>query len=116
MKIKFLMTGFFFSFLAPLFAEGEKVATTATQGGGGAAASGINWIINLFAQVGNLFGDATGIRIGGTTGTAIIALIIAKVLGDNVPSWVKGLLYIGGGTMAAGSGANIIQTIQQFIR
>ena len=129
MKIKSVMTHLFIMFFLPLCAgaqEAEEV-TTVTQGTGaaqdpgmlnglmGTASVWINRIIGYVAQIGNLFGDATGFRIGGTTGTAIITLIIAKLVEDKAPSWVKGALYITGGTMFAGSGANIVQLISNHL-
>ena len=75
----------------------------------------LNKIIGYVSQIGAVFGQATGIRIGGTTGTAIAALVIAKLLVNKVPSWVKWLLYAGGGAMFAGSGANIVQAVMQNI-
>jgi len=75
----------------------------------------INKIIGYVSQIGNLFGKATGFRIGGTTGTAIAALAIAKLAEDKLPSWLKWVLYLTGGTMVAGSGANIAQLVMRTL-
>jgi len=75
----------------------------------------IKKVIGYVSQIGGIFGKTTGIRIGGTGVSAIAMLVIAKLIGNNAPSWVKGLLYLSGGTMAAGSGANIIQMIMGFL-
>jgi len=75
----------------------------------------INKIIGYVSQIGNLFGKTLGFRIGGTTGTAIAALAIAKLAEDKLPSWLKWVLYLTGGTMVAGSGANITQTIMKAL-
>ena len=81
----------------------------------GTVVSFIAKVTGFLAPIGALFGKATGIRIGGTTGTGIAALIIAKLIEDKVPSWVRWILYAGGGTMFAGGGANIAQMIIQNI-
>ena len=75
----------------------------------------VNRIIAYASQIGNLFGKTLGFRIGGTTGTAIAALVIAKVAEDKMPSWLKWVLYLTGGTMVAGSGANIAQLVMQTL-
>jgi uncharacterized protein (DUF697 family) len=75
----------------------------------------INRIIGYVSQIGNLFGKTLGFRIGGTTGTAIAALAIAKLAEDKLPSWLKWVLYLTGGTMVAGSGANITQTVMKAL-
>ena len=75
----------------------------------------INKIIGYVSQIGNLFGKTLGFRIGGTTGAAIAALVIAKVAEDKMPSWLKWVLYLTGGTMVAGSGANITQVIMRAL-
>jgi len=74
-----------------------------------------NKIIGYIAQIGAIFGKTTGVRIGGTSGSAIVMLIVAKVLQERGPSWLKWLLYLSGGTMVAGSGANITQLIMRFL-
>jgi len=111
MKIKKVIAYVFFTFLIPYAARAQEA------GGNSAIAvpDVITKIIAQVSQIGNLFGNATGIRIGGTTGTAIAAFIIAKLLEDKVPSWVKWILYAGGGTMIAGGGANIAQVIMQLL-
>ena len=76
------------------------------------------WIkkaINYISQIGGMFGKATGFRIGGTTITAILALVVAKMLEDKAPSWVRYVLYATGGTMFAGSGANIVQMVMNHL-
>jgi len=81
----------------------------------GTAGVWINKIIAYISQIGGLFGQTLGFRIGGTTGTAIAALLLAKFLENKVPPWIKYLLYLTGGTMFAGSGANITQVIMQVL-
>jgi hypothetical protein len=75
----------------------------------------INQAISYISQIGSVFGKTTGIRIGGTSVSGIVMLAIAKLIRDRAPSWVKWLLYASGGTMIAGSGANITQMIMQFL-
>jgi len=75
----------------------------------------LNKIIAFVSKIGGMFGDKLGFRIGGTTGTAIVALLIAKFAEDKLPSWAKWLLYATGGTMIAGSGANITQLAMQVL-
>ena len=75
----------------------------------------INRIIAYVSQIGNMFGQTLGFRIGGTTGTAIAALVIARLLQDKAPSWVRWVLYLTGGTMVAGSGANITQVVMSLL-
>jgi hypothetical protein len=94
----------------------------ASQGGaktGGAQSNSVSYWVNkitgYLSQIGALFGKTTGMRIGGTSLSAIAMLVIAKVLEDKAPSWVKYLLYASGGTMIAGSGANITQMIMRYI-
>ena len=130
MKLKSVMTHLFIMFVVPLAAaaqEAEEVTTAAQetgvtqnsgmiQGLGGTVSVWVNKVIGFLAQIGNLFGDVTGFRIGGTTGTAIITLIIARLLQDKAPSWVKGVLYVTGGTMFVGGGANIAQLVTQYLR
>jgi len=82
----------------------------------GTAEVWINKIIAYISQIGGLFGQTLGFRIGGTTGTAIAALLLAKFLENKAPPWVRYLLYATGGTMFAGSGANITQIIMQVLR
>jgi len=79
------------------------------------AKTAFNKVIGIIAQIGAMFGKNTGVRIGGTSGSAIVMLIVAKLIQDNGPSWLKWLLYLSGGTMIAGSGANITQMIMQFL-
>ncbi|MCL2245250.1 MAG: hypothetical protein FWC03_12425 [Treponema sp.] len=94
---------------------GSTQTSSAFHGAKSTVSVWINRIIGYIAKIGNIFGSAAGFRIGGTTGTAIIALIAAKVLEDKAPSWVKYVLYVTGGTMFAGSGANIAQLAAQFL-
>jgi len=82
----------------------------------GTAGGWINKIIANVSQIGGLFGKTLGFRVGGTTGTAIAALLLAKFLENKAPPWVRYLLYATGGTMFAGSGANITQIIMQVLK
>ena len=75
----------------------------------------INRIIAYVSQIGNMFGKTLGFRIGGTTGTAIVTLVIARLLQDRAPSWIRWVLYLTGGTMVAGSGANITQVVMNLL-
>jgi len=68
-------------------------------------------IIGYVSKIGGIFGRAAGVRIGGTSGSAIIMLIAAFLLRDRVPPWIRYLLLAGGGTMIAGGSANIIQML-----
>ena len=117
MKIKAVMTSVFFTFIVPAVVKAQDAGAAAggTQGAAIAVPDVVTKIIAQVSQIGNLFGSAAGIKIGGTTGTAIAAFIIAKLLEDKVPSWVKWLLYAGGGTMIAGGGANIAQVVMQLL-
>jgi hypothetical protein len=67
--------------------------------------------IAFISQIGGMFGSKLGFRIGGTTGTGLVTLVIAKLIQDRAPPWVKWLLYLAGGTMLTGSGANIAQMV-----
>jgi hypothetical protein len=71
----------------------------------------INKVIGHISQIGAIFGKSTGTRIGGTSVSAIVMLVIAKFIQDRGPDWLRWLLYLSGGTMVAGSGANITQMI-----
>jgi hypothetical protein len=76
------------------------------------------WIkkaVAFISQIGGIFGSTLGFRIGGTTGTAIASLAVAKLAEDRIPSWLKWLLYLFGGTMVAGSGGNITQMIMNSL-
>lgn len=141
MKIKSVMTYLFFTFIVPIAVKAQEAeeaageaaetvaetagavagAATMTQGSNVMQSAGtalpmiVNKGIDYVAQVGNLFGNVSGLRIGGTTGTAIATLVIAKLIENKAPSWVKWLLYATGGTMVAGSGANITQLVTQII-
>jgi hypothetical protein len=75
----------------------------------------INKVIGYISQIGAVFGQTTGIRIGGTSVSAIALLVIARLISGRAPDWVRRLLYISGGTMVAGSGANIMELIMQFL-
>jgi len=75
----------------------------------------INTVIGYVSQIGAVFGKTAGIRIGGTSGSAIVMLVVAKLLEDKAPSWLKWLLYLSGGTMVAGSGANITQLVMGLL-
>jgi len=139
-KIKVLMMNLFITFVLPLAIKAQEAAeevlpagtvppvpeVTAAPGvttsapamppvSGGNISLYINKGIGLLSQIGNIFGDATGFRIGGTTGTAIATIIIAKLVEDKAPSWVKYALYATGGTMFAGGGANIAQLITKYV-
>jgi len=83
--------------------------------GPGSVTAIINTVIGYIAKIGGIFGKSAGTRIGGTSGSAIIMLVIAKLVQDKAPSWVQWLLYLSGGTMAAGSGANITKLIMGLI-
>jgi len=72
-------------------------------------------VVGAISQIGAMFGKTAGKRIGGTSGSAIVMLIVAKLVQDRGPSWLKWLLYLSGGTMVAGSGANITQLIMGFL-
>jgi len=74
-----------------------------------------NKVVGIIAQIGAMFGKSTGGRIGGTSVSAIIMLIVAKLVQDRGPDWLKWVLYLSGGTMVAGSGANITQLIMGFL-
>ena len=120
-----------FALLLPLVPAGaqeaaEPAAPQSAPQGGGASVPQINLegtvstvrslitkIVALLAPIGALFGQATGVRIGGSTGTGIAALVGAKLVQDKAPSWLKWILYLTGGTMLAGGGANITQAIMQ---
>ena len=97
--------------------KAQDTTPRTTQGTQGAdTISGwINKIIGYVSQIGNLFGKTLGFRIGGTTSTAIAALAIAKLAENKLPSLLKWALYLTGGTMIAGSGANITQTIMKAL-
>jgi len=84
--------------------------------GVGSVTAIINKFIGYISQIGGMFGKSTGIRIGGTSGSAILLLIIAKLVQDRGPSWLKWLLYLSGGTMVAGSGANITQALLRLLQ
>jgi len=119
MKIKPVTAHLLIMFFLPLYAAAAQDATAAAQemigGLGSTATSLFNKIIAFIAQIGNLFGDVTGIRIGGTTATAVASLVVAKVAEDKLPSWAKTALYVTGGTMFAGSGASIVQVVTNLL-
>ena len=123
MKRRSVMMYLFITFFLPLCAAAQEAEEVAAAAQGSGAANGIgssvsvwaNRIIGYLSQLGNIFGDAAGFRIGGTTGTAIVTLVIAKLVQDKAPSWLKWALYIAGGTMVAGSGANIVQLVTQYL-
>jgi uncharacterized membrane protein len=87
--------------------QAEQVKNTAT--------GWISKIIAFISQIGAVFGGKLGFRIGGTTGTAIATLAVAKLAQDKLPSWAKWLLYLTGGTMFAGSGANIAEMVMSSL-
>ena len=95
-------------------ADGAALEEIAAQAKG-TATVWINRIIGYASQIGNLFGQTTGLRIGGTSGTAIATLAIAKLAENKIPSWLKWLLYLTGGAMLTGSGANIAQTVMKAL-
>jgi len=116
MKIKTVIASVFLTFFIPAVIKAQEAGGTAGGSNFTAALSDIvTKIIAQVSQIGNLFGSAAGIKIGGTTGTAIAAFVIAKLLEDKVPSWVKWILYAGGGTMIAGGSANIAQVVMQLL-
>ncbi|GHU80967.1 hypothetical protein FACS189468_2300 [Spirochaetia bacterium] len=75
----------------------------------------ITTVIGYASHIADLFGKASGIRIGGTSVAAIATLAAAKAVEKKAPSWVKWLLYLTGGTMATGGIANILQSVQGTI-
>jgi len=117
MKIKSVMAYVYFTFIVPIAVRAQEAGNAAagTQSSSSSISQLLNKVIAQVSQIGNIFGDATGFRIGGTTGTAIAALVIAKLVEDKVPSWIKWVLYLTGGTMFAGGGANIAQFVMQYI-
>jgi hypothetical protein len=99
-------------------AQTKPAPTAAPQSitlGGGTVKYWINKIIGYVSQIGALFGKTTGLRIGGTSVSAIAAFLIGKKLQDNAPGWVSVLFYLAGGTMAAGGSANIVQLVERFL-
>jgi len=80
-----------------------------------AANTAFGKVVGAISQIGAIFGKTAGKRIGGTSGSAIVMLIVAKLVQDRGPDWLKWLLYLSGGTMVAGSGANITQLIMGFL-
>jgi len=72
-------------------------------------------VVSAISQIGAIFGKSTGTRIGGTSVSAIAMLVIAKLIQDRGPDWLRWLLYLSGGTMVAGSGANITKLIMGFL-
>ena len=115
MKIKTVMVSAFFTFIVPAVIKAQEAGAAAGGTQSSAMPDVITKIVAQISQIGNLFGNTIGFRIGGTTGTAIAAFVIAKILEDKAPSWVKWILYAGGGTMIAGGGANIAQVVMQFL-
>jgi hypothetical protein len=83
--------------------------------GGKAVNTAFGKVVGFVAQIGAMFGKTTGSRIGGTSISAIVMLVVAKLVQENGPSWLKWVLYLSGGTMVAGSGANITQLIMGFL-
>ena len=118
MKSKFAIFLLSMALFLPLIPAGAQEAegeTDLIQEAKNFIAPWIDKAIGLISQIGALFGKTTGMRIGGTSVMGIAALVLANVLKDKAPSWVKYLLYAGGGTMFAGSGANIAQMVLQNI-
>jgi len=99
---------------APKTSEQKPSPKAPKVQGAGSATGIINKVIGYISQIGAIFGKSTGVRIGGTSGSAIVMLIIAKLVQDRAPSWLKWLLYLSGGTMVAGSGANITQSLMRL--
>jgi len=89
--------------------------TALAQKAGNTAFVWVKKIIGYLSQIGAVFGKTTGFRIGGTTGTAIGALVLAKLIKDRTPLWVTWLLYLTGGTMFAGGGANTVQLVMRYL-
>jgi len=110
---------FLLMFVVPFSARAQDTIEAAIKGimqnSGNKLPMVFNKAIDSVAKIGDIFGNAAGVRIGGTTLSGVAALVIAKMIEDKVPSWVKWLLYIGGGTMMAGGGANITQLVTKFL-
>jgi len=100
---------------APKTSEQKPSPKTPKVQGAGSATAIINKLIGYISQIGAMFGKSTGTRIGGTSVSAIVMLVIAKLIQDKGPDWLRWLLYLSGGTMVAGSGANITQMIMRFL-
>jgi len=98
---------------APLQLPKVEIPKVSVPKARGAVTVWIKRIISFISQIGGLFGNTFGFRIGGTTVTAVLTLFVAKMLEDKLPQWVKYLLYATGGTMFAGSGANITKLVMQ---
>ena len=113
------LSAFLLMFIVPFSAKAQDAIETVIkdimQTSGNKLPMVLNKAIDSIAKIGDLFGNAAGVRIGGTTLSGIAALVIAKMIEDKVPSWIKWLLYIGGGTMMAGGGANITQLVTKFL-
>ena len=91
-------------------AQGEDGGFT-TDGAAEAAGGIFEKIVALLAPIGALFGNAAGIRIGGSSGTGIVLLLIAVFFRKRLPFWLKLIACIIGIIMLAGGGANIMQVI-----
>jgi hypothetical protein len=75
----------------------------------------IDKAIAFISRIGAVFGDTLGIRLGGTTGMAIILLGAVILFGKRMPSLLKLLFIIIGIAMLAGGAANVVQIIRRIL-
>jgi hypothetical protein len=71
----------------------------------------IDAVLGGVTHIGDMFGNATGLRIGGPLVTGIIVVILIWKLSKMLPLWVKLLLILAAIVMFSGGIANIPQLL-----
>ncbi|GHT62784.1 hypothetical protein FACS1894109_21650 [Spirochaetia bacterium] len=75
----------------------------------------ITAVTSGIAKIGGIFGNATGLQIGGPIITGLAVIILAFKLSKYIPGWMRLALIIAAIVMFSGGIANIIQSVQGVI-
>jgi hypothetical protein len=73
----------------------------------------IDTILGGIAHIGDMFGEMTGLRIGGPLITGVIVILVIWKLSKRLPSWVKWLLILAAIVMLSGGIANLPQVLEK---
>jgi hypothetical protein len=72
----------------------------------------INAALSGVAHIGDMFGNMTGLRVGGPLITGAIVIILIWKLSKRLPFWIKLLLILAAVVMFSGGIANIPQVLE----
>ncbi|GHV47032.1 hypothetical protein AGMMS49546_36140 [Spirochaetia bacterium] len=67
------------------------------------------------AKIGGIFGNATGLQIGGPIITGLVVIILALKVSKYIPGWMRLALIIAAIVMFSGGIANILPLVQGVV-